>query len=132
VFIFDEPTTGLHGTDVARLLTLFRKLIDTNSNTVVVIEHCLPVIACADYVIDMGPGGGREGGQCLVQGTPEQLALTRASITGEYLAPLLGIDRKDAGDAPAPPVGRCVLRWVRERERERERESGSHLYVARL
>lgn len=87
VFVFDEPTIGLHPLDVRTLLGVFDRLVEQGA-TVVVIEHDLDVIANADYVIDMGPGGGEEGGRIVACGTPEQIAKNPASITGRYLAPV--------------------------------------------
>ncbi len=84
VFIFDEPTIGLHPLDVQTLLGVFQKLMDHGA-TVVVIEHDLDVIRSADYIIDMGPGGGEAGGQIVAAGTPEQLRQVPESITGRYL-----------------------------------------------
>ncbi|MDE7287791.1 MAG: excinuclease ABC subunit UvrA, partial [Lachnospiraceae bacterium] len=84
VFVFDEPTIGLHPQDVRILLGVFQKLIE-NGATVIVIEHDLDVIHNADYIIDMGPGGGEEGGQIVAVGTPEDIAADNNSITGRYL-----------------------------------------------
>lgn len=84
LYILDEPTTGLHTDDIKRLLAVLDKLVDAG-NTVVVIEHHLDVIKCADYVIDLGPDGGDQGGQIIAQGTPEQVARTPLSHTGFYL-----------------------------------------------
>lgn len=84
VFVFDEPTIGLHPLDVRTLLGVFQRLIDQGA-TVIVIEHDLDVIRNSDYVIDMGPGGGEEGGCIVVAGTPEQVRLCPNSITGRYL-----------------------------------------------
>ena len=84
VFVFDEPTIGLHPLDVRTLTGVFQALIASGA-TVVVIEHDLDVIRSADYVIDMGPGGGEEGGRIVACGTPEQIAANAASITGRYL-----------------------------------------------
>ena len=84
VFVFDEPTIGLHPLDVRTLTRVFQALIASGA-TVVVIEHDLDVIRSADYVIDMGPGGGEEGGRIVACGTPEQIAANAASITGRYL-----------------------------------------------
>ena len=85
VFVFDEPTIGLHPLDVQTLLQVFRRLID-NGATVIVIEHDLDVIQNADYVIDMGPGGGARGGRIVAAGTPEDVAACAESLTGKYLA----------------------------------------------
>ena len=84
VFIFDEPTIGLHPLDVRSLLQVFQTLIEAGA-TVVVIEHDLDVIRSADYVIDMGPGGGTEGGRIVASGTPEQIAACPDSVTGRFL-----------------------------------------------
>ena len=88
VFVFDEPTIGLHPLDVQSLLDVFRKLID-NKATVIVIEHDLDVIRNADYIIDMGPGGGDDGGKIIACGTPEEIADSVQSVTGKFLKQLL-------------------------------------------
>jgi excinuclease ABC subunit A len=87
-YILDEPTTGLHFDDVARLLAVLGRLADTG-NTVVVIEHNLDVIKSADWVIDLGPEGGDAGGDLVASGTPEQLAKVPTSHTGHYLRRVL-------------------------------------------
>ena len=84
VYILDEPTTGLHFEDIKVLLGVLNKLVQ-KGNTVIVIEHNMDVIKCADYIIDMGPEGGRGGGQIVASGTPEQVARSRKSITARYL-----------------------------------------------
>ena len=84
VFVFDEPTIGLHPLDVRTLLGVFQTLMDSGA-TVVVIEHDLDVIRSADYLIDMGPGGGDEGGRIVACGTPEEVAGNPASVTGRFL-----------------------------------------------
>ncbi|MDD3333980.1 MAG: excinuclease ABC subunit UvrA [Eubacteriales bacterium] len=84
VFIFDEPTIGLHPLDVRTLLSVFERLV-TNGATVIVIEHDLDVIANADYLIDMGPGGGEDGGRVVATGTPSEVAANPESVTGKYL-----------------------------------------------
>ena len=84
VFVFDEPSIGLHPSDVRVLLGVFQSLID-NGATVVVIEHDLDVIRNADYVIDMGPGGGEAGGRIVASGTPQEIRKNENSITGRYL-----------------------------------------------
>ena len=89
VYILDEPTTGLHSADVAKLLEVLQRLCDTG-NTVLVIEHNLDVIKCADHVIDLGPEGGDGGGTVVACGTPEQLAEVENSYTGQYLKKWLG------------------------------------------
>jgi excinuclease ABC subunit A len=88
LYILDEPTTGLHFHDIALLLEVIHRL-RKQGNTVVIIEHNLDVIKTADWVIDLGPEGGAGGGQIIAQGTPEQIAKSKASFTGKYLAPLL-------------------------------------------
>jgi excinuclease ABC subunit A len=87
-YILDEPTTGLHFHDVAKLLDVLFKLRNAG-NTLLIIEHNLDVIKTADWVIDLGPEGGEGGGQILAEGPPEKIAQTPNSYTGEYLAPLL-------------------------------------------
>ncbi len=84
LYILDEPTTGLHFADVEKLLEVLKRLVD-RGNTVVVIEHNLDVIKTADWVIDLGPEGGPDGGELVAQGTPERVAKTRGSYTGRYL-----------------------------------------------
>ena len=84
LFVFDEPTIGLHPLDVEVLLGVLQRLID-NGATVVVIEHDLDVIANADYLIDMGPGGGESGGTVVCAGTPEEVCACKQSITGKFL-----------------------------------------------
>jgi excinuclease ABC subunit A len=89
LYILDEPTTGLHFEDTRKLLDVLNKLVD-QGNTVVVIEHNLDVIRCADYLIDLGPEGGAAGGRVIASGTPEEVAANPKSVTGKYLQPLLG------------------------------------------
>jgi excinuclease ABC subunit A len=84
VYLLDEPTTGLHFADIATLLEVFYRLRD-QGNTMIVIEHNLDVIKCADWVIDMGPGGGEGGGQVVATGTPTEIAAQKDSLTGHYL-----------------------------------------------
>ncbi len=84
LYILDEPTTGLHSDDIAKLLRVLHKLVEM-SNTVLVIEHNMDVIKTSDWIIDIGPGGGDKGGYLVVAGTPEHVAETKASMTGEYL-----------------------------------------------
>ncbi|QOC23615.1 excinuclease ABC subunit UvrA [Wenzhouxiangella sp. AB-CW3] len=93
LYILDEPTTGLHFHDIKHLLEVLHRLRD-EGNTVVVIEHNLDVIKTADWIVDLGPEGGERGGQIIATGTPEQIARTKGSWTGEYLAGLLPIKRK--------------------------------------
>ncbi len=88
LYILDEPTTGLHPADIQHLLRVLNRLVD-RGNSVVVIEHNLDVIKTADWIIDIGPEGGDDGGNIVATGTPEQIAKNEQSITGSYLAPLL-------------------------------------------
>ena len=84
LFIFDEPTTGLHFHDIKKLLTSFNALIE-NGHSVIVVEHNLELIKCADHIIDLGPHGGEEGGHVVATGTPEAIAKNPESLTGIYL-----------------------------------------------
>jgi len=88
LYILDEPTTGLHFEDIRRLLEVLNRLVDTG-NTVIVIEHNLDVIKCADWIIDLGPEGGDEGGQVIAEGTPEQVKAMPQSYTGQFLTRVL-------------------------------------------
>jgi excinuclease ABC subunit A len=88
IYILDEPTTGLHFEDVRKLVQILQTLVD-HGNTIVVIEHNLDVIKQADYLIDLGVEGGKEGGQVLYQGVPEGLLKVKESYTGKYLRPVL-------------------------------------------
>jgi excinuclease ABC subunit A len=94
LYILDEPTTGLHFEDVAKLLDVLHQLVE-QGNTIVVIEHNLDVVRSADHVIDLGPEGGSGGGRIVAQGTPEQVARVKGSYTGAFLA-----------EIAAPPTGR--------------------------
>jgi excinuclease ABC subunit A len=96
LYVLDEPTTGLHFEDIQRLLTVLQRLVSAG-NTVVVIEHNLDVIKCADWIIDLGPEGGGAGGLIVAEGTPEEVASAasaKRSHTGRFLAPLLRERRK--------------------------------------
>lgn len=84
LFVFDEPTIGLHPLDVQTLLGVFQTLIDHGA-TVIVIEHDLDVIRSADYIIDMGPGGGEAGGRIVAAGTPQEISHMPESVTGKFL-----------------------------------------------
>ncbi len=88
LYILDEPTTGLHSEDIQRLLHVLHKLVDAG-NSMVVIEHNLDVIKTSDHIVDIGPGGGDKGGKVVATGTPEEVVKVKASITGQYLKPLL-------------------------------------------
>ena len=85
LYILDEPTTGLHFEDIRMLLKVLNQLVD-KGNTVVVIEHNLDVIKTADWVVDLGPGGGRDGGRIVAEGSPETIVRVGESATGKYLA----------------------------------------------
>ncbi len=104
LYILDEPTTGLHSEDIQKLLKVLHKLVDSG-NTIVVIEHNLDVVKTADHIIDIGPGGGNKGGYLVAMGTPEEVAATQKSITGNYLKPLLekakGAPAKSGAKLPA-------------------------------
>jgi len=91
LYILDEPTTGLHMDDIQKLLLCLNRLVDAG-HTVLVVEHNLDVIKCADYIIDMGPEGGAEGGYIVASGTPEKVAQCEASYTGIYLRNVLRSD----------------------------------------
>jgi excinuclease ABC subunit A len=90
LYVLDEPTTGLHFADINNLLNVLNRLADMG-NTILVIEHNLDVIKCADWLIDMGPEGGDGGGTVVAEGTPEQVAQVEASHTAEYLRPRLHV-----------------------------------------
>ncbi len=100
VYVLDEPTTGLHFEDIRKLLLVLEGLVD-KGNTVIVIEHNLDVIKTADWVIDMGPDGGHKGGAVVAVGTPEELAETPESYTGEWLRHVLGLKGTAAGGTAA-------------------------------
>lgn len=89
LYILDEPTVGLHIDDIGKLLSVLNRLVDAG-NSVIVIEHNLEMIKCADHVIDLGPEGGDKGGRIVAAGTPEQITSVKSSYTGKYLGPLLG------------------------------------------
>ncbi|MEI2664819.1 excinuclease ABC subunit UvrA [Rossellomorea sp. LJF3] len=93
LYILDEPTTGLHVDDIARLLVVLQRLVE-NGDTVLVIEHNLDVIKAADYLVDLGPEGGDKGGKIVATGTPEKVAEVQGSYTGKYLKPVLERDRE--------------------------------------
>jgi excinuclease ABC subunit A len=84
LFVFDEPTTGLHFHDIQKLLKAFNALI-AQGHSIIIIEHNLDVIKCADWIIDLGPEGGDKGGYLLFEGTPEDLIQSKTSITGQFL-----------------------------------------------
>jgi excinuclease ABC subunit A len=90
LYILDEPTTGLHFADIEKLLEVLQQLVD-NGNTVVVIEHNLDVIKQADWIVDLGPEGGEEGGEVIAVGTPEDVAEIENSYTGQFLRHILAL-----------------------------------------
>jgi excinuclease ABC subunit A len=98
LYILDEPTTGLHFHDVAKLLEVLHELVD-QGNTVIVIEHNLDVVKTADWIVDFGPEGGDGGGEIVATGTPEQVARNPHSWTGRYLAEVLARQRERAEPA---------------------------------
>ena len=100
VYILDEPTTGLHIADVHKLVEVLQKLVD-GGNTVIVIEHNLDLIKTADHIIDLGPEGGDKGGMIIAEGTPEQVAATKGSYTGEYIKMMLERDKKRRAEQKA-------------------------------
>ena len=107
VYVLDEPTTGLHFEDIRKLLGVLQSLVD-KGNTVIVIEHNLDVIKTADWVVDMGPGGGTRGGLIVAEGTPEDVAGDAASHTGEFLRPVLRPAASKPARHPATKKGRAA------------------------
>jgi len=116
LYILDEPTTGLHFEDVRKLLEVLHALVE-QGNTVVVIEHNLDVIKTADWVLDLGPGGGVNGGEIVAEGTPESVASEPRSFTGQYLGPLLA--RQLARTVPAPRAKKPVVKPLAKAALER-------------
>ena len=100
LYVLDEPTTGLHFADIEKLLGVFDRLAEAGS-TLVVIEHNLDVVKCADWIIDLGPEGGDGGGRVVATGPPKRVAATRGSHTGRYLKPLLSQAKSRRQRAPA-------------------------------
>ena len=114
LYLLDEPTTGLHFDDVAKLMRLLLRLRgDGGGNTVVVIEHNTDVMKCADWIVDLGPGGGDAGGRIVAAGTPEEIAANPASVTGRYLQDLL-----QGNATPATPAKRRTARKERKKRNE--------------
>jgi excinuclease ABC subunit A len=101
IYILDEPTTGLHFRDIEILLGVLQSLVD-RGNTVVVIEHQLDVVKCADHIIDLGPEGGSGGGALVAQGTPEEVSRVDASHTGQALRAVLGVGPSTNGRVRRP------------------------------
>jgi excinuclease UvrABC ATPase subunit len=91
IYVLDEPTVGLHLADVERLLRLLDNLVDSGKS-VIVIEHSQAVMAHADWIIDLGPGAGHDGGRVVFEGTPADLIAERSTLTGEHLAEYVGVD----------------------------------------
>ena len=124
LYVFDEPTIGLHPRDTHRLIGVLRRLRDLG-NTVLVIEHDLEMIGAADYVVDFGPGAGKHGGQVVAAGTPAEVAAQPGSLTGEYLSGRVSIPmpqhRRRQTERPSPSAARasttcrtspCAFRWA--------------------
>ncbi len=107
IYLLDEPTTGLHFEDIRKLLTVLSRLVE-QGNTVLVIEHNLDVIKTADWVVDLGPEGGRGGGTVIAEGSPEQIAATADSYTGQFLAPLLAGTSPTSAPVPSRPAPRTA------------------------
>jgi len=101
LYVFDEPSTGLHPLDVATLTGVFDQLMDAGA-TIVVIDHDLDLLAACDHVIDVGPGAGPEGGRIVATGTPQEMAVAEGSVTGPWLAEHLGVTRPDAAAQRQP------------------------------
>jgi excinuclease ABC subunit A len=117
LYVLDEPTTGLHFADVQKLLAVLQRLADAG-HTLIVIEHNLDVIKCADWIIDLGPEGGDGGGMVIATGTPETIAKHATSFTGAYLAPILS-RATGASRSPdtIPSHARPALRALEGREK---------------
>ncbi len=109
LYVLDEPTTGLHFADVERLLSVVNRLADAG-HTLVIIEHNLDVVKCADWIIDLGPEGGERGGTLVAEGTPEEIAAHPTSHTGRYLKPILQAARANAAAAPRPAGGKSAAK----------------------
>ena len=116
LFIFDEPTTGLHFDDVARLLEVFQRLVDAG-HSLIVIEHNLEVIKCTDWIVDLGPEAGDEGGEVVAVGTPEQIAKVENSHTGQFLRRILSKSLKPLHVIPSREDGEGPRKTSRELER---------------
>jgi excinuclease ABC subunit A len=105
LYIFDEPTTGLHFDDIQKLLTAFRKLIDGGAS-ILVIEHNLDIIKSSDWIIDLGPEGGVQGGKIVATGTPEQVARNSHSFTGKFLSRVLANNHANHNHGATPAAAR--------------------------
>jgi excinuclease ABC subunit A len=123
LYILDEPTTGLHFADIHKLLDVLGRLVDAG-NTVLVIEHNLDVIKTADYVIDLGPEGGDEGGHVVATGTPEEIAQVKGSYTGEFLRSVLPAERRHASREKTRKSGELKGRAESRRASRSRRTSG--------
>ena len=84
IYVFDEPTTGLHGSDISKLIKLFNKLVN-KKNTVIIIEHNMDIISQADWIVDLGPGAGKNGGKVIFEGYPKDIIVDKDSLTGKHL-----------------------------------------------
>ena len=94
LYILDEPSTGLHFEDISKLMEVLQRLVD-QGNSVIVIEHNLDIVKCADWIVDLGPEGGERGGLIVAEGTPEQVAGVKTSYTGQFLQPVLAKASRD-------------------------------------
>ena len=103
IYVLDEPTTGLHLADLAHLLGLLDRLVDSGKS-VIVIEHHQSVMAHADWIIDLGPGAGHDGGTIVFEGTPADLVAARSTLTGEHLAAFIGRNSKSVAAAKRRPA----------------------------
>ncbi|MCY7281726.1 MAG: hypothetical protein LH610_12705, partial [Sphingomonas bacterium] len=131
LYILDEPTTGLHFEDVRKLLEVLHALVE-QGNTVVVIEHNLDVIKTADWVLDLGPGGGVNGGEIVAEGTPEKVAAEPKSFTGQYLKPLLaGTPPPPAHPSPTAKAGAQAAKRGQRKRGEMSDEDRSDLIAAK-
>src|SRR6185295_16095176 len=101
VYVLDEPTTGLHLADVEHLLGLLDRLVESGKS-VIVIEHNQAVMTHADWIIDLGPGAGHDGGRVVFEGTPAELVAARSTLTGQHLAAFVGSSTKVAARPPSP------------------------------
>jgi excinuclease ABC subunit A len=117
LYILDEPTTGLHFDDIAKLLAAFRKLQESGAS-LLVIEHNLDIIKSADWLIDLGPDGGDQGGKIIATGTPEQVARNPQSLTGRYLAKVLG-----NGQSPSKRLSNGGAKLIEQQSGQKEEES---------
>ncbi|MEM6812499.1 MAG: excinuclease ABC subunit UvrA [Pseudomonadota bacterium] len=122
LYILDEPTTGLHFEDVRKLLEVLHALVE-QGNTVVVIEHNLEVIKTADYIIDIGPEGGHKGGEIIASGTPEEVAKTKGSFTGEFLGPIL--EKSDTPEKPKPKARKTSKKKVSNANKKTSKKAAS-------